>query len=445
VKTFKAIYVMEFRCLLNKKTMGLLLVFILLSLYLVQMGIKNYKTIIENKKEFQDFELLKVKQYINYGQYGAYGFRLLFLPSPLSVYFVNSSAITELTSNVDAGEKLNIYNSFKDRTLFAGKSGGFQDFSGIMLLLGSLLMLYFGYESMIHKDYLRFMAGFTSHRKLFISIVSSRGLIFILFFLFNTGLSLLLLKINDIVLSGNEYTYLVIYLGTLLLLMVFFFALGTIAGSLKSRFAGFVTIIAAWFALVFLVPSVVNTIISHRAEDIGSNHHLELEKLKTLMDFEKRAIKKAGFLNVNKRQTESERELIETYWKKEVKEIQAFEKKLEREMEKNIRRFQELSFLFPSTFYLATCNEISSKGYENFITFFDYIQKLKRKFVRFFIDKRYYSSHSEVESFVTGDENLFRAKTRLPGGFLKGVLLILAYIAVLFAISFVRFKKSVRL
>ncbi|MCP5107291.1 MAG: hypothetical protein GY950_28145, partial [bacterium] len=402
MRTFKATYIMELQRLLNKKTIGLFLLFALLSLYFVQMGINNYKSTIENKKNFQDIERIKVKEYINYAQYGTYGFRLLFIPSPLSVYFVNSSVISELTSNVDSGERLNIYNSFKGKTLFAGKSGGFKDFSGIMLLLGSLLVLYFGYEAMIHKDYLRFMAGFADYKKFFLSIVLSRVLILMLFFALNGGISLILLKLNDIPLSGNQMGHLLIYLGILLLTQVFFFALGTIAGSFKSRFAGFVTIVAAWFVLVFLVPGVVSALTAYKADNIISNYQLELEKLKIIMGFEKTAYDKQGSVKANESNTKTEQEMMERAWNNELQKIGALEKKLEREMEENVRGFQKLSLSFPSTFYLSAGNEISSKGYENFLRFFNYIQKLKKKFIRFIIDKRYYSNYSEVESFIKG-------------------------------------------
>lgn len=427
--------------------MGLFLFFSLLSLYFVQIGINNYKSVIENKEIFQNFERLKVKQYNNYNQYGTYGFRILFVPSPLSIYYVNSSTISQLTANVDSGERLNIYNSFKGRTLFAEKSGGFKDFSGIMLLLGTLLVLYMGYEAFIHKDYLRYISGFVAYKKFFFSIVLSRVFTLILFFIFNTGLSLILLKINGVAFSSSEYVHLAIYMGILVLMVVLFFAIGTIAGSFKSRFAGFVMIILAWFTFVFLIPGVIGAITSRRAASIASNYHLELQKLTNIMDFEKLALKKVGA--TTKYNIDSVKKLIEKYWNNEFKQIQALEKRLENEMKKNIRHFQNLSLIFPSTFYLSAGNEISSKGYENFILFFGYIQALKEKFVRFYIDHRYYSDAppdkpAVVESFIKGNENLFNAKSRLPKNFFKGVLLILVYVIGLLTVSYYRFKKSLR-
>jgi hypothetical protein len=268
------------------------------------------------------------------------------------------------------------------------------------------------------------------------------------------GISLIFLEINGIKLLKQEYIHLSIYLGVLSLMLFFFFILGTITGLMKSRFAGFVMVVISWFVLVFLVPGVVNAVISRKADNIVSNYHLELEKLKKIMDFEKRALAEVGPSKNWRNNPNASREFMESFWNKDFKELQAFEKRLENEMVGNIRRFQILSFFSPSTFFLSIGDEISSKGYENFILFFDYIQKLKEKFVRFYLDKKYHSNSSpsgntptniRIESFIKGHENLFYAKSRLPKDFFRGLGLTLGYITMLLVISYFRFKKSLRL
>jgi ABC-type transport system involved in multi-copper enzyme maturation permease subunit len=234
-----------------------------------------------------------------------------------------------------------------------------------------------------------------------------------------------------------------IYLVILMLMLVFFFTLGTIAGSFKSRFVGFVILVVSWFVLVFLVPGIVSAVTSRRADNMTSNYQLELEKLKILMDFEKRSYEETGV--TTEENIESVREDIERYMENQFKKVQAFEKKLEAEIERNIHHFQTLSSLFPSTFYLSTSDEISSKGYESFIDFFSYILELKEKFIRYYINKRYYSNYSKVESFIKDDQNLFYAKSRLPRGFFRGLLLNLVFIVGLLIISYGRFKRSLRL
>lgn len=449
MKPFTATYLLESKRLLKKKFIGLFLFFSILSLYFVQIGFSNYKNIIENKAEFQDIESLKVKQYINYNQYGTYGFRVLFIPSPLSIYFVNSSTISGLTANVDSGERLNIYNSFKEgRTLFADKGGGFKDFSGIMFLLGSLLILYLGYESFIHRDYLRFIYGFVNYKKLFFSTVLSRVFILVFLFLFNAGISLILLEMKGVRFLEGEYTHFFLYLLILVLLLVFFFALGTIAGSFKSRFVGFVMVIISWFVLVFLFPGIVNTITSRKADNILSNYKLELQKLKSLMDFERESLEKYG--DTTKDNIGAVRKSVEDFLEKGFPKIHAFEERLRDEMEENIRSFEFLSSFFPSTLYLSAGNEISSKGYENFILFFNYIRELKKKFLRFYLDHRYYldgmlDKSIKVEPFIKGNENLFSAKSMTPRGFGMAIVLTVMYIVGLFVISYYRFRQLLRI
>jgi len=250
MKCFSNSNKMELKRLLTKKMVGILLFLLMLMAYFVQIGIDQYKSTVDNKEIFLDFEAKKVEQYINYNQYGTYGFRIFFMPSPLSVFFSNSSSISELTSIVDAGERLNIYNSFKGKALFSEKLGGFKDFSGIMLLLGSLMFLYCGYEALIHKDYLRFTGNLVGFRRLFLSIIISRFFFLVIFFAGGVGIAFIQLKLNHITLSRSEYNLLGFYVLNTVLLSLFFLAIGTIAGSFKSRFSGFVLLIISWFLSV---------------------------------------------------------------------------------------------------------------------------------------------------------------------------------------------------
>ncbi len=449
MKPFITTYSLELKRVLTLKAIALFLIISLLALYLVQTGINTYKSTIENKKTFQAFERLKVQQYVNYSQYGTYGFRIMFLSSPLSIYFVNSSAISELTANVDSGERLNIYNSFKGKALFGEKSGGFKDFSGIMMLLGSLLILYLGYEAFIHKDYLRFMSGFVDYKGLFLAIVLARVLVFTVFFMLNAAISLLLLDLNGIGLSPDEWLHGAVYLGILMLLMLFFLILGTVAGTFKSNFGGFMLVIFSWFLFIFLVPGAVNSFISQKADNIIPDYQLELQKLKNLMDFERRSAREIG--PTNKSNITEVKRMVEEYLAKDkgFKEIQALEERLEKEMSQNIYRFQTLSSFFPSTFYLSVGNEISGKGYENFIRFFDYIRELKMQFVKFYIDHRYnphvsLNAPGGVASFIKKNENLFFAKSLIPPNMFIGTLILLVYILALLVLSYRRFKKSLQ-
>lgn len=441
MKRFKAFFLYEYKQFFSRKNSIIFLLFLSLCLYFVVDGVTQYQDIIKNKERFQEFEKVKVSHYINYTQYGIYGFRLLFMPSPLSVFFTNSGLIDELTANVDSSDVLRIYNSFQGKSLYADKAGGFKDFSGIILLFGTLIVLYFGYDSFRNKEYLKFLVGFASYTRVFILVQWCRILLLMLYFTGVMSIALVLLWTKGIPLNGLEFSNLCYYWLVLFLLVIFLFLLGGMAGTAQSRFTGIVLVLVIWFAFVFFIPGLVHQLISRRADQITSTYHLEFEKLKLVMSFEKKALDEAKRYTRLEEKVKSERILVESFWNNEFKKIQALEKKMASEMKSNYTYFRNLSVLFPSTLYMAVSNEISSRGYENYFQFYQHILQLKEGFVRYYIKKKFYANYTQVESFLKNDENLFYARSSLPGNITWGIVLSLVYILLGVWISFIRFKK----
>lgn len=439
---FKAFFILELKRFINKKNLTIFIVFLLLTLFLVQIHINQYKHAAANNRKFKEIEALKVNQFLNYTQYGLYGFRVFFNPSPVSIFFSHSGAFSELVSNIDTGEKMIFYNSIKGKTLFEQNPVGFVDFSGILMLLGSLFVLYTGCESLRHKEYLKCVASLSNYKKVFVSIVVSRAVFCMMFFLFIMAGALLLTKINGAAIPANEINHLLVYLVVTLLMLLFFFTAGMVGNSFKSRVTGVVTAISLWFALVFFVPWATRAVILKSSESIRPTCHMELEKLTLLMDFEKRASREIGIFKSGKEAPKPVKDMIESYWQNEFKTIQAVEETLKNEIKTTIRRFETLSIFFPTTFYLSTTNAVSSKGYENFIDFYGYVQDLKQEFLRFYIDKKFYTDFTGVESFVKKDENIYNAGSRLPGNFGPGMVVMVFYITGGFAVSFFSFKRS---
>ncbi len=444
--TFKANWNLEWKRLLNKKNSGLLLVLWLLCLYFVQLGVSDYKSLLESKENFQETERLKVKRYTHYGLYGTYGLRLMFMPSPAGIFFVNSSTVPKLSAHLDSGQRLYISSSFKGKGLFFEKAGGYKDFGGILLLLGSLLSLALGYEAFLYKDYLRFLAGDVSPRPLFSAILLVRSVLLILFFAAAGCGALLLTVLNGIRLSYHDIIYLGWYFLVLLLVQLFFLAMGAFAGACRSPFTGLLTVAGAWFLLVFLVPGVISAVIINRTEKLMSNVRMELEWVKRIMKVEDILYKKYGASSPETNQ--KAKPYIEQYWNKEFKELQALQEELQQEVKHNIRWLHRLSLLAPSSFYLSTGEEIGGKGYVNAVRFFDYVQQVKKDFVRYILDRKFHTGASakkipgSVENFIKKDENVFHARSSLPHGFPFGLALTLLYILGLLKVSYTRFKRA---
>ncbi len=442
MNNFFSFFIFELKRFVSRKNLIVFFLFFVLSLYFVHEGTHQYKNTLKNKETFQRLEELKVRKYINYTQYGVYGFNLIFIPSPISTLFINSSVISELTSNVNSSNVLKIYNSFKGKNLYVDSPRGFKDFSGVILLFGSILALYFGYDSLRHKEYLKFLASICNYRRLFYFILLPRIMLLTVFFLSLIGIALPLMAMNGVYIPGTEIPKILHYLLVMFFLVITFFLIGTVAGTLKSKFVGLASTVTIWFVSVFLIPGVVDRLVASKAESIWSNYNLEIGKLKLMMDFERAALDEAQRYTSMSEKVKSERKLVEGFWNNELKKIQSLENKMQSEMRKNFRYFQSLSMIFPSTFYLSVNNEISSKGYKNFFEFYDYIMGLKKKFVRFYINKKFYENYSEVVSFVKEDENIFYAQSRLPENFSIGASLNLFYIIVLSGVSYFRLKKS---
>jgi ABC-type transport system involved in cytochrome c biogenesis ATPase subunit len=221
-------------------------------------------------------------------------------------------------------------------------------------------------------------------------------------------------------------------------MMFFFFIFGVIIGNIRSKTAGITAIIFLWLIFLFLIPGAFNAFINESAENITSNYKTELEKLNIMSGFERKVSERLG--KFSKAKVSDFRQMAEEYWSTDFKKMEEIEENHKQEIIENIERYDRLSAFSPTTFYYLTCGEISSRGYGNFIEFYTYLQDLKHKFVRFWVDRVYYHDANIMVNFVKGDENLFHATSQLPGNFGTGVMINLAYILILITISFFNFK-----
>lgn len=440
MKTLRTFFMFEWNRTLTKRNLLFLLFILFFALYFLQSGITEYKSISTRKDLFLELEKEKVSQYINYTQYGSYGFRLLFLPSPLMIFFDQTAVIPDLTAFVDSGERLNIYQPFMGKNAFSLKNFGLTDFSGIILFFGTLLALFYGYETFHNAEYLKFLSSFAPFRRCFWALLLSRMLIlsFLLLALMALGLAWVMLNGLHIPIDAHFLAFALLAL----LLSNFFLLLGSLFGNLKLKIVAIGSMLSCWFLLLFLIPTAINTWVSSRADLITPLYHLEMEKLKILMGFEKRAIEKAGTFEYGKEVTDIRRKVILDYWRNEFTKIHSLEESMSREMKGNITLYQDISMIFPTAFYVSVNREISSRGYEALIDFHRYVLDQKRKFFKFYMDKVYFSNFSQVESFIKDRENLFLAKSRLPHSFWPGLTITLIYIIVLLVGSYHCYRRS---
>jgi len=441
MNTFSSYIVFElkhFFSVRNCVAVGLILI---LCLAFVQVGINDFKSSLIQKTEFQKVESFKVTQFINYRVYAGYGVRMLFVPTPASVLFYNSGMIPDLAAYIDSGERLNIYNPLIGKSIFRLNNSGFTDFSGIMFFFGSLLAMFFGFETFHHKEYLRTLSGISRHFPLFFSILISRLLVLVILILVNLFCAFLLIIVNQVPLP-SEITILSFTL-SILLVIGFFYLLGACIGTTKSILVGIPILLSIWFVLVFILPGAINTYIENKSNLIKPLYKLEMEKISIFMGFEKKVLERNLLYKYGEKIKEPLKDMVLQYQYNEFKKLNALEKEMSTQMKENLSRLELLSALFPTTNYISTASELSSRGYGNLLDFYDYVQDQKKKFVHEYMIKVFFSNYSKVEPLIKGDDNVFLAKNRLPGSFFFGLIMTLLYIIGITFITYSRFKKMI--
>jgi hypothetical protein len=160
------------------------------------------------------------------------------------------------------------------------------------------------------------------------------------------------------------------------------------------------------------------------------------------MGFENRALDEGGKLDLSKKNSEIAKKIIESYWRKEFQRIQQIDEAYEKEMRKISQLYHRYSLFFLSTFYFSSTSEISSAGYESTMDFYRYSRDLKQEYVRYYLDKKFYTNEEKVENFINGDENVYRSSGKLSPYFGWGLAWTYLVTLLLFVWGYFRFKKA---
>ena len=104
MRTFNTFFNFEFKRFFGRRNAIIILLLLFFSLIYIQNGIDSYASLLDHKDKFQEFERTKTTQYINYSVYGAYGIRMMFLPAPISIFFLNCPCIAAADSIPDFGK-----------------------------------------------------------------------------------------------------------------------------------------------------------------------------------------------------------------------------------------------------------------------------------------------------------------------------------------------------
>ncbi|MGD2092726.1 MAG: hypothetical protein PVH61_41550 [Candidatus Aminicenantes bacterium] len=426
---FRPVLSFESKRFFIKKNFKIFLALFLLLVGLSYDGIRDYKATIDSIESFQETERQKASKFMNYTLYGTRGIRLLFVPGPFCVIFNDLAVYRGLIASVDSGEGLYIFSDLNGKELFSDSSG-FLDFSGIIYLIGCLIAILYGYDVTRNQDYLNLLKEISNNNRIVLSIVLSRIILLNLYLILLCFLSLLWFLINGINLFDVSFLYFIL---VLVLVISSFIAGGAVIGSIKNKGLKIGSLFIVPFVFLLLIPGVIKKVFYNEATNIKTIQKFEFEKLKVMMKFEKRAYDQIKIWKSGKVAPDEIKSLVQSGQEIEYKELKGFEIYRIDMISRRVKAYHLVSSFFPTSFYNVTNRELSSKGFKNFIKFYQFTFNKKYDFIAFYIDRKFYKPFPKtgLEPFIKGDEDLFHSESQLPYFFWMGVFLTFLYFAVL--------------
>jgi len=435
---FLSLFYLELKRFCRKRNLILWVILLLLIIFFVNKGINQYKILPGKEQQFNQVQDKYFESLKNYKRYAWYGIQMILIPAAPCILFQNTTMPPDVKAKVDSLITVQINNNLKGKSLYTGFKLDNMDFSRIVLFLISLLTLWYGYESFHTQGYLSSLNSRWSDFKVFISIILSRFLLLMASFVVMALCILLFMTARGVQMTGNDFKVLSGYLLVTLLMLLFFFIAGLIIGTIPSVLISVSSIFCALILMTYIVPGILGSIAGDYFPDSGKDYQAEMDKSKMVSDFEKRSRKEHGEYDSN--DMEKERQIIEDYKKHDFPRLKGRELELMSEIKEAVDRTNKLAILTPTTFYLYTCNEVSSKGYAGFLEFYRYVVEMWEKFVYFWIDQVFYKGKVLVNFLkIEGNNNIFKSRGHLPDLFAIGLLYNLGLCIILIIACFYRY------
>ena len=419
-----------------------LMVFVVLAVGILQIGIENHKTDLKEQIEFVNIEMKKVERYINYHQYGAFGFRRLLESSPLMAMFENSTALDDLDAFIDNSVRLKLGKNEIGKGVFERPTGGTLDFSWYILVFGGIFVSIWGFFTFRNREYLRFLISFSSDKNVFAGIILARIILLIISLAILLAAARLQFLLNNIKLTAGEISGIAISLLTAAVVLAFLLTFAAAFGTNENWIKGALKAGVFFLAVVFLWPETLNLSISRiAAVNLKSSYKLEVQKIEKLMAFERESYEYSNRFDTKEEKIEADRRMGEKWWDSEFQKIEKMEAEMMEKTRKYAQKFHLWSIFNPVTLYKSTNNELSSRGYNAYMHFYQDGQEKQKGFLRYFLDKKRYESYTKVEPYLSKEELVVSSKSSLPKYFLAGLILSLFYIGLAVFFSYFRLKN----
>ena len=429
----------------DRRILGVGGLVLLVTVFLSISGVHNYFTFQKEKEAFQKYEKMRIPQYVNYSQYAALGFRVLFEPSPMGIFFESGRLLTKLESNVNMSELVFIYNVHKGRKLFIVR-GYFSDVFGFLFITGTLLMVYAGFMTFPAPPDLALKLQFMGFSRLYWGTIVLRLVVIEILFSILLLPVFMLMLFGPVHFSSTEWHHLLAVSLLLLLLMAFFFVLGVFLKSIRRpRGQTLLWAFVFWFILTLLTPELIMEIVYARSRKLPTNESLNFQKLRTVLENEARAVRHVE--RMRKRKDVDMKKVVQEQVQYFMDNIHLLNRNVELNLTRSvkglIRQYEHASLLIPTQFFVFVNREVSGLGYYGYLDFKSHIMHMQEKFMRYFFEQHYSLRKTRVESFIREDENVYRSTSYIPGMYWLGFLLTLLYTLILAGIGHRRYRRMV--
>ena len=435
----------ELRKHMNKAILIGFAIFIICACLVHQAGIAKFEGEKERLKEFVDVEETKINLYVNYVQYGIYGFYVNLKPSAIWTMFHNSSTLGGLQGYIDSGVRLSFSKPQSGENIFDKLCGGVLDYSWFISTIGSIFVILLGFLAFRDKEYILSIAKMSGLKKAWGAIIISRLLIILGAISIMAIVTFFQFIGNGYMLENSEIVELIAGYIYFYMSMIILMAISAGLGTIKNWKTCITTGVVLWLMWGLLLPEVVGTVYSIRIEkDIKSRYQHEIQKIGILMKFEEKALQEARDKRyVTKEQkTEVDRKNGEYYWQNQYKQVEKLEKEMLDRIANTADSFQFISAFFPSILGKEVYNEVSSMGFNTYKEFYKHNRELQKGFLRYYLDKRFNENYSKVTPYLKPGENVIKARSSLPNYLILGFFMNLLYLTISLIIDFKVLKKS---
>ncbi len=431
----------EYKKHLYRINMIMWLIILVILLYMANSMVNVLNPNQEKSDAFQKIQKEYFRVIPNYEIYKAFGIDILYVMPTTSVISNETTIPDNLSSKIDAFSKIQTSNNIKGKDLASQGKGIKPCIAVIIKLLISLMAIWTGYEIVKKMDFLKTLASIWSCLKSFLYTTIPRFLLFILTFLLVMGIVFLFIWIRGVTFSSGDFYVIAGFLLYVVVFLGIFFFLGALFGMLSNKKTALLLIFISWFGINIASYWFIKPAVEPGFPDALKEYKTVLDKFKEYTDFEISAAQKYGKFDRNNMETA--RKVIEDLWENYyLKKIVPLEKKLRDMIARSIEKDRRISKFFPGLFFDMTANEVSGRGFESYMLFYDYSMAMQAKFVRFVIDRTYYNDPKVMVNFIKADEDIFYGKGSLPPNFWSGWVIQVVYLVlIIFAGYFVFMRK----